>query len=109
MKRDFKQFTYWPFATGTFSSVYKAIDVRHDYYDNSSWDLSSICKDYERINLEESHSATTSESVDANDHSGNQKYSNDETPTRYVALKRIYVTSSPQRITSEIEILHQLK
>ncbi|CAM0138785.1 unnamed protein product [Umbelopsis sp. WA50703] len=94
---------------GTFSSVYKAIDVRHDYYDNSSWDLSSICKDYERINLEESHSATTSESVDANDHSGNQKYSNDETPTRYVALKRIYVTSSPQRITSEIEILHQLK
>ena len=27
----------------------------------------------------------------------------------FVALKRIYVTSSPERITSEIEILHQLK
>ncbi|KAJ2956406.1 hypothetical protein NQZ79_g7719 [Umbelopsis isabellina] len=94
---------------GTFSSVYKAIDVRHDYYDNSTWDLSSICKDYERINLEESDLIATSEDANGNDHSTNQKHSNNEPPTQFVALKRIYVTSSPQRITSEIEILHQLK
>ncbi|KAI8582128.1 hypothetical protein K450DRAFT_171348 [Umbelopsis ramanniana AG] len=68
---------------GTFSSVYKAVDVRHEYYDNSNWDLSTICNDYERINLDQSSSS-------------------------FMTLKRIYVTSSPERITSEIEILHQL-
>ncbi|KAG2174770.1 hypothetical protein INT43_005832, partial [Umbelopsis isabellina] len=93
---------------GTFSSVYKAIDVRHDYYDNSSWDLSSICKDYERINLEESDSVITLENANENDQATNRKNYSDEPPTQFVALKRIYVTSSPQRITSEIEILHQL-
>lgn len=89
--------------------MYKAVDVRHDYYDNSSWDLSSICKDYERINLEEFNSVITSEGAIDEDQATDQKDSGNEPPTQFVALKRIYVTSSPQRITSEIEILHQLK
>lgn len=81
--------------------MYKAIDVRHEYYDNSGWDLSSICKDYERINLDQSTPNTTQEEEETE--------SSQEPPKHYVALKRIYVTSSPQRITSEIELLHQLK
>jgi hypothetical protein len=90
---------------GTFSSVYKAVDVRHEYYDNSNWDLSAICNDYERINLDQS-SSLMSQDEEASDHHESES----QEPTKhYVALKRIYVTSSPERITSEIEILHQLK
>lgn len=91
-------------STGTFSSVYKAVDVRHEYYDNSSWDLSAICNDYERINLDQS-SSLMSQDEEVSDHESESQ----EPIKHFVALKRIYVTSSPERITSEIEILHQLK
>ncbi|KAK8069250.1 hypothetical protein PG994_005866 [Apiospora phragmitis] len=57
---------------GTFSTVYKAEDVRYDRY-NNSWDL------------------------DARD---NQKF---------VAIKKIYVTSSPTRIFNELDLLHDLR
>ncbi|KAI9289132.1 kinase-like domain-containing protein [Umbelopsis sp. AD052] len=89
---------------GTFSSVYKAVDVRHEYYDNSNWDLSAICNGYERINLDQSSSMSQDE--EALDH--HHESESQEPQKHYVALKRIYVTSSPERITSEIEILHQL-
>ncbi|KAG2180398.1 hypothetical protein INT44_003402, partial [Umbelopsis vinacea] len=89
---------------GTFSSVYKAVDVRHEYYDNSNWDLSAICNGYERINLDQSSSMSQDE--EALDHYHESE--SQEPQKHYVALKRIYVTSSPERITSEIEILHQL-
>ncbi|GAA5852627.1 hypothetical protein JCM3766R1_000063 [Sporobolomyces carnicolor] len=59
---------------GTFSSVYKAIDVNHSKYDNSQWQPKLP---------------------------PNGKV--------YVALKRIYVTSSPVRIHNELEILADLR
>ncbi|GAA6009898.1 hypothetical protein JCM11491_000857 [Sporobolomyces phaffii] len=58
---------------GTFSSVYKAIDIRHSTFDNSGWQT------------------------------------NAPTGKVYVALKRIYVTSSPARIHNELEILYDLR
>jgi cell division control protein 7 len=60
---------------GTFSSVYKAIDLKHHLYNNSLW-----CEDH------------VSKACDG-----------------LIALKRIYVTSSPDRILNEIGILHLLK
>jgi cell division control protein 7 len=60
---------------GTFSSVYKALDLNHALYENSLW-----CED---------HEAKSCNSL--------------------VALKRIYVTSSPERILNELGILHILK
>jgi cell division control protein 7 len=57
---------------GTFSSVYKAIDVEHDLYDNSQW-----CEEHK-----------------------------EGSECRYVALKRIYASSSPSRIYSEMALLH---
>jgi cell division control protein 7 len=57
---------------GTFSSVYKALDLNHSLYDNSMW-----CRQEECDGL--------------------------------IALKRIYATSSPERILNEIGILHLLK
>lgn len=63
-----------PLPPGTFSSVYKAIDVNHSKYDNSQWQPKLP---------------------------PNGKV--------YVALKRIYVTSSPVRIHNELEILADLR
>ncbi|KAJ3172387.1 hypothetical protein HDU87_007891 [Geranomyces variabilis] len=60
---------------GTFSSVYQAIDLEHEQYQNDSWE------------------------PQMNAQAGSPPC---------VALKRIYVTSSPQRIYSEIQILNYL-
>ncbi|PWN41461.1 kinase-like protein [Ceraceosorus guamensis] len=66
---------------GTFSSVYKAIDVHHYVYDNRSW---SNADPYQQAPV-------TAPGRPARNH--------------YVALKRIYVTSSPSRILNELEIM----
>ncbi|CDZ98699.1 kinase-like protein [Phaffia rhodozyma] len=71
---------------GTFSSVYKAIDLHHVHYDNTLW-----------LPAEASSEETTT------------RASNKKTRKVYVALKRIYVTSSPARIENEISILEDLK
>ncbi|KPV76815.1 uncharacterized protein RHOBADRAFT_34257 [Rhodotorula graminis WP1] len=60
---------------GTFSSVYKAVDLHHESFDNSSW----------------------------------QPQAQARRGKVYVAVKRIYVTSSPSRILNELEILHDLR
>lgn len=73
-----------PLLTGTFSSVYKALDLRNSSFDNKLWLPSS-----------------------ANElvlHEGKQKRKH-----IYVAIKRIYVTSSPTRIENEISILEDLR
>ncbi|KAF5101400.1 hypothetical protein D0Z00_000879 [Geotrichum galactomycetum] len=68
---------------GTFSSVYKAVDLHNSRYFNDYWDLPN--------------ESSASESKD--------------TPEKkpYVAIKRIYVTSSPWRILNELKILSMLK
>ncbi|KAK6357010.1 hypothetical protein TWF718_001341 [Orbilia javanica] len=75
---------------GTFSSVYKAIDLRYDNYINE-WDLDERTAEYysprskrQRLNQAK------------------------EKKVKYVAIKKIYVTSSPQRIHNELELLKDL-
>ncbi|KAA8898814.1 kinase-like domain-containing protein [Sphaerosporella brunnea] len=63
---------------GTFSSVYKAEDLLYDRYDNS-WDIDEV----------------------------NTRRTGPR-PPKYVAIKKIYVTSSPARIQNELELLHDL-
>ncbi|GAA5846611.1 hypothetical protein JCM9279_006762 [Rhodotorula babjevae] len=60
---------------GTFSSVYKAVDLHHESFDNTLW----------------------------------QPQAQARRGKVYVAVKRIYVTSSPSRIHNELEILHDLR
>lgn len=72
----FKQFPFQivdKIGQGTFSSVYKALDLHHRKYDNSKW---CNCKTNKQCG--------------------------------YVALKRIYATSSPNRIFTELALLHCL-
>ncbi|KAJ7169725.1 kinase-like protein [Mycena filopes] len=71
-------------GTGTFSSVYKARDVGyHDKWDNSPW--------------HGSHPPHSSAHYQSLPHPPNAKV--------FVAIKRIYVTSNPERIRNEISIL----
>ncbi|KAI8921111.1 kinase-like domain-containing protein [Powellomyces hirtus] len=70
---------------GTFSSVYEAVDLEHSEYENGSWQQQT------KIQRPDQPGASALQSSKAS-----------------VALKRIYVTSSPQRIYSEIKILHHL-
>ncbi|KAF3156055.1 hypothetical protein TWF788_005873 [Orbilia oligospora] len=75
---------------GTFSSVYKAIDLQYNNYVNE-WDLDERTAEYY--------------SPRSKRHRLNQAK---EKRVKYVAIKKIYVTSSPQRIHNELELLKDL-
>lgn len=75
---------------GTFSTVYKAVDIRRDYYDNKNW---------------APHLLTSP----TNEPTNEDNSTNAKSITDYVALKRIYHTSSPRRIATEIAILKLLR
>lgn len=87
---------------GTFSTVYKAEDLQYDFFQND-WDKqlegaskwsSSPAKSLKRMG----------ESLDA-DVDG-QPCSRRH---HFVAIKKIYVTSSPLRIQNELELLYDLR
>lgn len=65
-------------GTGTFSSVFKAIDLNHHKLDNTAWDQ-SLQKRY------------------------NTRLASSE--PKLVAIKQVYATASPSRIRREVEIL----
>ncbi|KAK3818595.1 MAG: serine/threonine protein kinase Hsk1 [Benniella sp.] len=86
---------------GTFSSVYKAIDLEYDKYDNSDWD-----------DLNDRSSASARGSTDPGESTKSmaitEKKSGAAEGGKVVAIKRIYVTSSPIRIENEVSILRDL-
>ncbi|KAL1923111.1 uncharacterized protein VTP21DRAFT_9487 [Calcarisporiella thermophila] len=82
---------------GTFSSVYKAIDLHHSKFDNDSWLISSSSSD-------DSDNEKKTEACEPN-----QKKQKRIHKARMVALKRLCVTSSPIRIANEISILNRLR
>lgn len=74
-------------SPGTFSSVYKAIDLRHHEWVNSSW--------------RGPHRPDSSAYYQAIQQDPSRKF--------FVAIKRIYVTSMPERIRNEIAILEDVR
>jgi cell division control protein 7 len=76
-------------ASGTFSTVYKAEDLNYDKFKND-WDID-----------EKERSKWQSPSRKAQRTRSKRG--------RFVAIKKIYVTSSPIRILNELELLHDLK
>ncbi|KAM7219667.1 kinase-like protein [Rhypophila decipiens] len=83
---------------GTFSTVYKAEDLAYDRFDNS-WDME---KDNEKWTPPPLKSFGT-QSTATLDHTQRRR------KPKYVAIKKIYVTSSPTRILNELELLHDLR
>lgn len=145
------------FLKGTFSSVYKAIDCQHAFYDNSKWSnkrlpfnlrraVETCIKEEQqsahnissKINTRsKSHvTAAVAAAAAAGHRKGHKRTASKmsepygklvaarkllkqgladalaEEGSRskvYVALKRIYVTSSPNRIFNELDILADLR
>ncbi|KAJ6178384.1 hypothetical protein N7519_008845 [Penicillium mononematosum] len=79
---------------GTFSTVYKAEDLHYDAHQND-WDVSTPAQG----NYTEPPSKRRRVEGEP---TGRKK-------TKFVALKKIYVTSSPLRIQNELELLHDLR
>lgn len=85
-------------CSGTFSTVYKAEDILYRTYDNG-WDLES--SDASRWSSPPTKVRRTG---------GASSFSNQQRrKPRFVAIKKIYVTSSPSRILNELELLHDLR
>ncbi|CAG8958629.1 hypothetical protein HYFRA_00009946 [Hymenoscyphus fraxineus] len=82
---------------GTFSTVYKAEDLMYDAYLND-WDLEE----------KENNKTWKSPPVKGGKHDVDQ-YGEPKRRPKYVAIKKIYVTSSPTRILNELELLHDLE
>lgn len=88
--------------TGTFSTVFKAEDLDYGRYDNS-WDLEDDASKWTPPPLKRQQQQQN--------HQRRQASSPPRRPKRprYVAIKKIYVTSSPARILNELELLHDLR
>ncbi|KAI2627603.1 kinase-like protein [Hypoxylon sp. NC1633] len=76
-------------GVGTFSTVYKAEDLQYNHYDNS-WDADADAEENQWRPL--------------SSFSPHRRKK-----PKFVAIKKIYVTSSPARIINELELLHDLR
>ncbi|KAI9654974.1 MAG: hypothetical protein M1821_005727 [Bathelium mastoideum] len=75
---------------GTFSTVYKAEDLNYESYEND-WDVEA------------------KENAKWSSPSSRRRVQASRQKPHYVAIKKIYVTSSPGRILNELDLLHDLR
>ncbi|WEW60384.1 Cell division control protein 7 [Emydomyces testavorans] len=91
-------------AQGTFSTVYKAEDLLYDRFYNDDWDWEN-CGDEDRDSAPyKRRRLGSSENSRVSIRTGKKKKT-----AHYVALKKIYVTSSPLRIQNELALLLNLR
>lgn len=84
---------------GTFSTVYKAEDMHYDFYQND-WDIEAA---------DGSKWSSPPVKKRRNEHPQDSEGRQRTRQPRFVAIKKIYVTSSPTRIQNELELLHDLQ
>ncbi|KAG9244171.1 kinase-like domain-containing protein [Calycina marina] len=87
---------------GTFSTVYKAEDLEYDDHQND-WDLE------EKENSKWKSPPLRNPRSNLCSLDPASEYSQQRKRPRYVAIKKIYVTSSPMRIHNELELLASLR
>lgn len=85
-------------GSGTFSSVYKAVDLNYEKYDNTAWErttypLPTVAPFYVKSGSE------VRVYVQGEDEKKR------DSGRVYVAVKRIYVTSGPERVRNELAIM----
>lgn len=81
--------------------MYKAEDLEYDSYDND-WDL-------DRENEDDATAPPAKRRRMGDSQSSQSQPVQRKRRPQYVALKKIYVTSSPMRIQNELELLHDLR
>ncbi|EKD14978.1 uncharacterized protein L3040_003825 [Drepanopeziza brunnea f. sp. 'multigermtubi'] len=86
---------------GTFSTVYKAEDLEYENYRNE-WDIEE--KETPRSTSPPLKKERRMQPMSEMDDYGQQRRR-----PKYVAIKKIYVTSSPSRILNELELLNNLR
>lgn len=104
--------------------MYKAEDLHYDLYDNSSWDVDE--KENAKWSTPPLKRHGSRSYADSSSESPSQRRSGGGGSTtsqsqrslsqrgssrqpRFVAIKKIYVTSSPVRILNELDLLHDLR
>ncbi|KAK3368015.1 kinase-like domain-containing protein [Podospora didyma] len=94
---------------GTFSTVYKAEDLQYDRYENA-WDFEKENDKWTPLPLKSAASSMTLNN-DSQEYVNTQKHQQLQRrrKPKFVAIKKIYVTSSPNRILNELELLHDLR
>jgi cell division control protein 7 len=94
---------------GTFSTVYKAEDLQYDNFDNT-WDLEKENEKWSTPPLKPFQNRTEQGEQQVR-HALRQQQQEQQCrrKPRFVAIKKIYVTSSPHRILNELELLHDLR
>ncbi|KAI9791477.1 MAG: hypothetical protein M1816_003821 [Peltula sp. TS41687] len=92
---------------GTFSTVYKAEDLLYDCYKNS-WDVQNQ-KENVRADHRLPKRRRTSRAAGLNSQGNTHHPPIPKRGPRFVAIKKIYVTSSPIRIQNELELLYDLR
>lgn len=86
-------------GAGTFSSVYKAIDVHYADYDNSVWERARVYDASPTAHPPKRCSNKIQEDIE-------KKIKQNK---MYVAVKRIYVTSGPERVRNELMIMEECR
>ncbi|KAH7382977.1 kinase-like domain-containing protein [Cadophora sp. MPI-SDFR-AT-0126] len=87
---------------GTFSTVYKAEDLMYEHYQNE-WDIE------EKENSQWTSPPLKKARRDMDSLAERNEYAQQRRRPKYVAIKKIYVTSSPSRILNELELLNDLR
>ena len=85
-------------GSGTFSSVYKAVDLNYENFDNLIWERGNYAQPTTApfyVEFGEEVRVYTDAEVEKKRSSGRV----------YVAVKRIYVTSGPERVRNELAIM----
>ncbi|RDL31775.1 Protein kinase-like (PK-like) [Venustampulla echinocandica] len=90
---------------GTFSTVYKAEDLLYDHFEND-WDPDKENPNLNWCSPPVKRRKTNHPYEDEDDHRQRRQ---EGPPKKYVAIKKIYATSSPMRILNELELLHDLQ
>ncbi|KAF8967425.1 kinase-like domain-containing protein [Flammula alnicola] len=104
-------------GTGTFSSVYKAVDLKYDEWDNQPWlghhppdstaYYQSAGPGYKGRGGRAARWRHAKSAVDGERGDMDEEM---DTPGRvYVAIKRIYTTSGPERIRNELSIMEECR
>jgi cell division control protein 7 len=99
-------------GTGTFSSVYKALDLNYNNYDNRAWQGThppNSSAYYQRAGPSYRGRGGRRTTKEDAEEGGDNNHDGVYDGKVFVAIKRIYTTSGPERIRNEVAIMEDCR